>query len=101
MFKTISIQRLGIWSVYKLWLIGLGASLIPLGMLFGVLAFFGSDTISWNGRPLHGIAALIGGPFLGAFVALIFTAVLGSAAALGLWLYSKFRSVSLAVKEMT
>ncbi len=61
MFTTISTTRFSGGSVYKLWLIGLSASMIPLGVLFGA-------------------------------------GFLGSAAALGLWLYSKFRPITLIVK---
>jgi hypothetical protein len=73
--------------------------MIPLGVLFGVLALFGFNTVSWNGQPLHGFGGLIGGPLMGAFMALSFTAILGSAAALGLWLYSRFRPISLLAKH--
>jgi hypothetical protein len=95
----ISIKRLSARSVYKLWLIGLSSSMIPLGVLFGLLALFGFDTVKWNGQPLHGFAGLIGGPLLCAFLALLFTAVLGSVAAAGLWLYSRFRPISLLVEN--
>ncbi len=100
MFTAISTHRLSVGSVYKLWLIGLSVSMVSLGVLFGVLAMFGFNTVTWNEQPLHGVAGLIGGPLLGVFVALLFTAIFGSAAALGLWLYSKFRPITLLVKNV-
>ncbi len=100
MFSTISMQRLSVGSVYKLCLIGLGASMIPLGFFFGVLALFGFNTVIWNGQHLHGAAGLAGGPLVGAFVALMLTAVMGSLAAIGLWLYSKFRPITLSAKNV-
>jgi hypothetical protein len=100
MFTTISTQRLSAGSVYKLWLIGLGVSLVPLGVLLGVLAMFGFNTVTWNGQPIHGVKGLIGGPIIGALLTLLFTAILGSVAAAGLWLYSKFQAVSLRVKNV-
>ncbi len=99
MFTPITSRRLSVGSVYKLWFIGLCASMVPLGILFGVLALFGLNTVTWNQQPLHGIAGLAGGPLIGIFLALVLTAFLGSAAALGLWLYSKFQPLTLLIKN--
>ena len=73
--------------------------LVPLGILCGVLALLGLNTVTWNQQQLHGIAGLSGGLLIGVFLALLFTAILGSVAALGLWLYSKFRPLTLHVKN--
>jgi hypothetical protein len=100
-FSTISFRRLSVGSVYKLWLIGLTATLIPLGMISGILGLFDFDTVKWNGQQIHGITALFVGPLAGAFVSLLFTAILGSISALGLWLYSKFRRLTLEFKDGT
>lgn len=99
MFVAISAHRLSVGSVYKLWLIGLSASMVPLGVLFGIFAMFGFNTVTWNQQPLHGVAGLIGGPLIGISGSLLFTVILGSAAALGLWLYSKFRPITLRLKN--
>ena len=100
MFTTISLQRLSAGSIYKLLFIGLVTSLVPFGVVLGAFAFLGFNTVSWNGAPLHGTSGLFGGPAVGLFVALLFTALLGSAAALGLWAYSKFRPLSLRGKDV-
>jgi hypothetical protein len=100
MFTSIPVRRLSVGSVYKLWFVGLSASLIPLGLLFGVLAACGFNTVTWSGQHVHGSAGLIEGPLMGVFMALMFTALLGSAAALGLWLYSKFRPITLLAKNV-
>ncbi len=99
MFTKISTTRISTGTIYKLWFIGLSASMLPFGTLFGILAMFGYNTVTWNGQPVHGLAGLIGGPLIGALVAVLFTAFLGSAAALGLWLFSKFMPISIAVKD--
>jgi hypothetical protein len=41
----------------------------------------------------------MGGPVLSVLAALMFTVVFGSAAALGLWLYSRFRPITLQTKD--
>lgn len=99
MFTPITPRRLSVGSVYKLWFIGLSVSLMPLGIMFGALALFGLNTVTWNQRPLHGIAGLAGGLLIGIFLAILSTAILGSAAALGLWLYSKFRPLALLIEN--
>ena len=98
MFTKISATRISTGTIYKLWFIGLFVSLLPLGIFFGVLAMFGFDTVTLNGQPIHGFAGLIGGALIGALVAVLFTAYLGSAAAFGLWLFSKFKPISIAVR---
>lgn len=45
--------------------VGLAASLVPLGILFGISAASGFDTVHWNGEALHGVAGLVTGPLLG------------------------------------
>lgn len=98
MFTTMSVQRLSAGTVYKILLVGLAASLVPLGVLFGLLALFGFDTVTWNGQPLHGWRGLLVGPLIGGLMAIMFTAIFGSAAVVGLWLYSKFRPMTLRAK---
>jgi hypothetical protein len=98
LFTNISAARLSTGTIYKLWMIGLTTSFVPLGAVFGVFSLFGYDTVTWNGQPVHGFAGLLAGPFVGAFVALMFTALLGSASALGLWVFSKFKPISIAAK---
>jgi len=57
--------------------VGLAASLVPLGILLGILAASGFDTVHWNGEALHGVAGLVTGPLLGLLSALMFSVFLG------------------------
>ena len=66
--------------------------------MFGILAATGVEIVSWNGNYVTGPSALIGTPLLGLFMATLFGAFVGSMAALGLWLFSKFRSISLYIE---
>jgi hypothetical protein len=100
-FTRISLTRFYVGSVYKLVFVGLVFSLIPLGVVFGTLAAFGADTIHWNGRAVHGVAGFLLAPVLGALFAVMSTAFLGTACVFGLWLFSKFKAMSLWAKDMT
>ena len=100
MFSTFSVKRLSAGSIYKLAFIGVTTTFIPLGLVFGVLALLGANTVQWNNEPLHGVSGLFAGPVFGVIMALFLSAFLGTASALGLWLYSKFRPLSLSGKTL-
>ena len=80
---------------------GLLFGAVPLAAVLGMLGYFGFATLNWNGEPLTGTSALVGGPFMGLFFALTGTAFAGSAAALGLWIYSKFARLRIEYDEPT
>jgi len=101
MFTMITTSRISTGTIYKLWFIGLFSSLFPLGVLFGVLSVFGFNTVTWNGQPLHGVSGLLGGPLISIFISFLFSTLLGSAAALGLWLFSKFKPISIMVEAQS
>jgi hypothetical protein len=61
MFTTVTVKRLGFGSVYKLIAVGMVCDMVPLGVVFGVMAYFGAHTVTWNARPLTGVAGLFGG----------------------------------------
>ena len=71
MFSTVTARRLSVGTVYKLWFVGLGATLLPLGLLLGICALSGYNTVTWNGQPLHGVGALFAGPTIGLGMALL------------------------------
>ncbi|NWJ41376.1 MAG: hypothetical protein HXX12_10440 [Geothrix sp.] len=100
MFREITIQRLSAGSLFKLSAIGLFTTLIPFSILMGFGALFGASTVTWNQQAITGVAGLIASPFIGAFIALIFTMFLGCSMAFGLWLFSQFRPLTLLVKEL-
>lgn len=96
MFETLQIQRFSFGTVYKVLFIAATFSMVPLAILMGLFAFFGAETIVWNGQHLTGLMGLIASPFVGIMMALIFTGFLGTLFACGLWLYSKFRPLQLS-----
>lgn len=99
MFTRISFERLHVGSVYKLVFIGLACAMIPLSIFFGLLAcFFGANTITWNGQAIYGYMALLVSPLVGLVSAGIFTLFLGTSCMVGLWLFSRFKPLSLWAK---
>lgn len=95
MFETLQIKRFSFGTVYKILFVAAIFSMVPLSVLMGLFAFFGAETIVWNGQHLTGLMGLIASPFVGIMLALIFTGFLGTLFACGLWLYSKVRPLSL------
>src|SRR4051812_14468627 len=98
MFTTVTVRRVSFGSVYKLLVVGLACGMIPLGLVFGVMAFFGAHTVTWNQEHITGIAGLVAGPLMGAFLAVMFTAFFGSLCIVGLWLFSRVRPMQIAFK---
>lgn len=93
--NTITIARLGAGSLFRLLLAGLLGSLVPLGLVFGVLGALGYDTVRWNGVQVHGLKALLLSPASFALVAVLAALLFGGLAALGLRVYACFRPFSL------
>lgn len=96
--NDISISRLSAGSVFKLVGIGLLCSLLPFTMLMGCTAYFGLNSLLWNGQPLTGTTALFAAPFIGLFLVAVFTMVLGTAIAFGLWVYSFVSPIAISFK---
>ncbi|WP_050477908.1 hypothetical protein [Herbaspirillum rhizosphaerae] len=99
MFETMEIKRFSFGTVYKILAIASGFSMVPISVLMGLFAFFGAETIVWNGQHLTGLMGLIASPFVGIMLALIFTGFLGTLFACGLWLYSKFRPLEIEFQK--
>jgi hypothetical protein len=100
MFNEISVQRLAAGTTFKLVAIGMLATFVPFSVLMGCFALFGANTLTWNNQNIYGVTAIVASPFIGLLIALVFTLFLGSAMAFGLWVYSKFRLLTLLVKQI-
>jgi hypothetical protein len=98
--RSIVVRRLRTGSIYRLSAIGAAYGLLPLFTLFGILASVGLFKLTWNNEVVTGPRALIVGPLMGALFALICIALFGSSLALGLWIYSKFRPLSVEYEEL-
>ena len=97
--RTLTIRRLRTGSVFRLVAAGVFCSVVPLFIFFGILSAFGLNAIRWNNVPVYGIRGLMSSPFMGLFVAAIFTAFAGIGMTFGLWIYSKIRPLKLQILE--
>lgn len=97
--RSIKIRRIRTGSVFRLMAAGIFCSVVPLCLIFGVLALFGLNAVRWNNQPVYGIRGLLLSPVLGALIAGVFTIMAGVGVSFGLWVYSKFRSLSLVLVE--
>jgi hypothetical protein len=97
--RVLTFRRLSTGSVFRMVAIGCFWSMVPFAVLMGVFALFGFHTVTWNHEPVIGISGLLASPFIGLFVAAIFTIFTGVFLSVGLWLYSKFRPVTISIFE--
>lgn len=93
--QSIEITRLTFTSLFKVIFIGLGCFMVPLFILFGVLAAFDMQVLYWNGQPLSGIPALIASPFMGLFSALFFSILMTLWIWIGQLISSRFYSFTI------
>ena len=97
--KSIVVRRLRTGSIYRLIATGAAFGFVPLFVVLGLLASAQLFTLNWNGQAVAGPKALLVGPLMGIFFAVIGVAVFGSAIALGLWIYSKFKPLTIEYEE--
>jgi len=96
--NDVEIARLSAGSVLKLVGIGLLCSLLPFTIIAGCTAYFGLNSLMWNGEPITGSAALFAAPFIGLFLVALFTMILGTSMAFGLWVYSFIGSIEISYR---
>lgn len=95
--ETIEINRLTLGSIFKVMLIGLGASVVPLFSAMGLLGTFGMPTLNFGGQPVIGIEALIMGPLQGITISLMLSVIASPFIALGLWVISNYTDITISV----
>lgn len=87
-------------SLFKLLFIGLTTGLSMFAILCGIAAFFGAETVQWNGVHRTGIEGLIYGFIMGPFLGLLFSCVMWLLITPGLWVYSFFRPIKVTFKDV-
>ena len=95
LIQSLSVKKSGAGTVYKLIAVGLTVGFLPIFTAFGVMGAFGLETLMWNKAPVTGFKAIFVGPLMAVFMSLLFTAILGSVIAFGLWLFSFFKPITI------
>lgn len=95
MKTTIILKRFTAGSLFKIIGLGYAISLVLFSVVMGGLALFGANTVNWNGHHLTGVSGLVAAPFIGAFLAVVFTLFTWVAFAFSYWLVARFGSVKL------
>jgi hypothetical protein len=95
MNDKIVVRRLRGGSLFKLIFIGNFTFFLPFSLIAGILAMFGADSVTWNQQPVTGIPAFIVSLFGGLLTGLVLSALGWVAMFIGLWIYSRFKSIQL------
>lgn len=69
---TFSFDRMTAGGFFKVAFFGLLGIMLPFGLVCGVLALLGSNTVTINGSHVHGIGGLIGGITIGVAIPVVF-----------------------------
>jgi len=95
MKQPLEIRRIAGGSLFKLLFIGHCLSLLPFCIFCGILSLTGAHTITVDRQYVTGIAGLIDSLWIGPLLTVLFTCFAWLALATGLWIYSKFRPLTL------
>ncbi|ECD4882871.1 hypothetical protein ACQYBH_002952 [Salmonella enterica] len=97
--ESITIKNISAGSIYKLQFLGFCCSLVPLGVINGLLSAIGINLfiLHWNGEPINGLSSIIISPIYFFVLALILSGFIGSFVWLGLWIHSRFRTLNLHI----
>ena len=95
MSRKIKVKRLRGGTLLRLLLIGNFIFFIPLSIIIGILGFFGLVSVNIDDKPVTGLTGIISSLFAGLWTALFLSIFIWGTSFLGLWFYSKFRSIEL------
>jgi len=57
--REITLKRFTAGSLFSLVALGTFAVIAPFSLFCGIAAVFGADTVSFSGRPVHGVWAIV------------------------------------------
>ena len=87
-------------SLFKLMLTGASIGLFLLFLLCGIAAIYGYETISFNDKYITGLWGLIAALLMWPIFSLLFTCFGWAVITFGLWIYSFFRVLRVAFREV-
>ena len=85
-------------SLFKLMLTGAACGFFIFFVLCGIAAFFGADTVTWDGESVTGLSGLLLSLAMWPFFSLFFTLFLGVFITFGLWIFSFFKPLKVTFK---
>lgn len=91
----IRIRRIKAGSLFKLVFIASGTVLMPMFVIFGIMALFGAETVTISNEPVTGIMGLIAALIMAPIFTLIFTIFLWIGAYLGIRLFGYFKPLEI------
>lgn len=97
--QSIESKGLCAGSLFKLLATGLFFPLFIVGVLCGIAALFGSDTVSLNNEYVHGMKGLVVGTLIGLILPVVMGAVLTVFMAPSIWLWTRFKSIKINIKD--
>lgn len=97
--QTISCRGLSVGSLFKILFIGLLIPIFLISVIYGVFALFGFDTVTFDGKHVYGIVGLLVALVIGIVLPSIMSAVLWLLILLGVWVYTRFRPITLKLKD--
>lgn len=95
----LEVHKLSKFTIFRIYFIGIGVSAFTLTMLCGLAAFFGAETVNWNGEQITGISALLYGPLIGFMITAFTSIVCWLFSIFGLWLYSFYKPLIIEFTE--
>ncbi|MBR9913181.1 MAG: hypothetical protein GYB33_22810 [Gammaproteobacteria bacterium] len=93
--QNIDVKRLRTKAVFKIVMLGLIVSLVPLFAICGFLASAGLVSLQWGDQPLTGFRAILAGPFIGLSLAIFFGLFNSALVSSDLMLYGLIRPLKI------
>lgn len=93
--RKVRLRRVKAGSLFKLVLLANSSIFIPMIVFFGVLAFFGAQTVTLSGEHVTGVKGLMTALILAPFFTLFFSLFAWIGAYLGIRVFGYFRPFEL------
>ena len=88
--EKINCKRVSFKTLFKLLIIGFSFTIVPLGVIFAILGFFGAADVTFNGQQIQTFTDVVYFILSGVAVALILSVLIWILLVIGLGVYSMF-----------
>lgn len=97
--QTIQSKGLSAFSLLKLLFIGLLIPIFVFALACGIASLFGAQTVMLNNQYIFGWKGLITGAIIGVILPGILSFIFWIIMGLGLWIFTRFSTIKLSIKE--